>query len=205
MHLHDLNLAKTSLRSRFRELRREISERKRQPADHAINAAITKLVAERNAARVAGFLAFDGEPDIAPALTELNLNGIEIYLPVIETGAAHDFLSFRRWPAGGASAPPGALRRNSIGIREPVVGELCAVSDFDVMLIPLVAWDESGGRLGMGAGYYDRALEGVAAATRPLRIGVAYQIQRADALPMSETDVYLHGLLTESGLFTCAR
>jgi len=205
MHLHDLNLAKASLRSRFRKLRREIAEHRRQPDDQAINAAITKLVRERDGARVAGFLAFDGEPDISPALAELNLKGVEIYLPVIETGSAYDYLSFRRWPTGGATSPPGALRRNSFGIREPVVGESGEVPEFDIMLIPLVAWDETGGRLGMGAGYYDRALEEVAHVGKPLRIGIAYQLQRADSLPMSETDVYLHGILTESGLFTCAR
>ena len=54
----------------------------------------------------------------------------------------------------------------------------------------------------MGAGYYDRALKGLTNATQPLRIGVAWQAQRAVSLPMTETDVRLHGILTESGLFT---
>ena len=67
----------------------------------------------------------------------------------------------------------------------------------------LVAWDERGGRLGMGAGYYDRALEHVAVLDQPLRIGIAYGVQQADELPMTPTDVRLHAVLTESGLFTC--
>jgi 5-formyltetrahydrofolate cyclo-ligase len=205
MQSHDLSLAKARLRSRFRRLRRDIQDQRRQLNDQAINAGIAGLANEQNAARVAGFLAFDGEPDISPALRQLAGRGVEVYLPVIETDRAHDHLKFRRWPAQGGDAPAGALRRNSFGVEEPIVGGTCAVQDLDIMFIPLVAWDRAGGRLGMGAGFYDRALERVALSEKPLRIGIAYEIQRADSLPMTDTDVYLHGVVNESGLFTCSR
>lgn len=199
------NPDKAKLRARFRALRREIGDEQRQRANQAINAGIEELSGERKAARVAGYLAFDGEPDISAALTRLNHEGVEVYLPVIGAGAGRDDLSFRRWPAAGGEAQPGELRRNTFGIQEPVVGSTCPVADLDIVFLPLVAWDEDGGRLGMGAGYYDRALEAVADAERPLRIGIAYQAQRTDSLPMTDTDVPLHAVVTESGLFTFNR
>lgn len=199
----DTKQAKTRLRTGFRALRRDIPEENRQRMDHAINEAIQGIAAERNAARVTGYLAFDGEPDISPALNRLNRAGVIVHLPVIGTGGDHDALTFRRWPAAGGASRAGDLRRNSFGIQEPVVGEICNVDDLDIVFVPLVAWDERGGRLGMGAGYYDRAMEPVATLDRPLRIGIAYSVQQAEALPMTAHDVHLHGVLTESGLFTC--
>lgn len=190
---------KTGLRTRFRALRREIGDEQRQRDNLAINACVEELATAGKAARVAGYLAFDGEPDISAALSRLNERGVEIYLPVITSHAGHSDLNFRRWPAAGGPSQPGELRRNAFGIEEPVVGDSCAVAELDIMFIPLVAWDEAGGRLGMGAGYYDRVLAPVAGSGKPLRIGIAYGVQRADSIPMSETDVHLHGIATETG------
>lgn len=199
----DSNPSKSQLRARYRALRRGVPDEARQRHDQAINSAIQGIAADRNAARISGYLAFDGEPDISAALGRLNRAGVEVYLPVIAPLKGCDALSFRRWPATGGEAKPGELRRNSFGIEEPVVGDSCVIVDLDIVFMPLVAWDRSGGRLGMGAGYYDRALGGVAAASVPLRIGIAYDAQRAESLPMTSTDVPLHAVLTESGLFTC--
>ena len=199
-----LNSDKPVLRRRFREARRGISDAARQAHDQAINRGIEQLAAEFNARRIAAYLAFDGEPDIGPALRRLNDKGIEIYLPVISAAELGNELNFRRWPVAGGKALPGDLRKNSFGIQEPLVGDICAVEDIDLMLIPLVAWDKTGGRLGMGAGYYDRALRPVASRSHPRRIGIAYEIQCADSVPMGIHDVPLHGVLNESGLFTCA-
>lgn len=193
---------KVGLRTRFRAARREIAETQRQRDDQSVNSAIESLCAERRAARISGYLAFDGEPDISAALSRLNGDGVEVYLPVIVSQAGHSELHFRRWPAGGGPSLPGELRRNAFGIQEPMVGDHCTVNALDIMFIPLVAWDGAGGRLGMGAGYYDRALDVVAGVSHPLRIGIAYGLQRADRVPMTERDVPLHGVITESGLFT---
>jgi 5-formyltetrahydrofolate cyclo-ligase len=194
---------KIALRMRFRALRRSLDESTRQRADQSINAAIEALVAEHAPRRITGFLAFDGEPDISPALSRINELGVEVYLPVIGAGEPSIGLSFRRWPAAGGSSTPAELRRNDFGIQEPVVGDSCPVNGLDIILLPLVAWDGQGGRLGMGAGYYDRALADVANTASPMRIGVAYGVQKADALPMTSLDVPLHGIVTETGLFTC--
>jgi 5-formyltetrahydrofolate cyclo-ligase len=69
------------------------------------------------------------------------------------------------------------------------------------MLLPLVAYDLHGGRLGMGAGWYDRTL--AAHSQRPLRVGVGWALQRHERLPMDDWDQPLHAVLNEKGWFTC--
>ena len=193
---------KTSLRRQFRAARHEIDDERRQLANRAINRSIANLCEIRRPSRIAAYLAFDGEPDIAEALTGLDRDGVEVYLPVITAELESRELNFRHWHASVAEGTSSELQRNSFGIHEPTGGMHCHVSDFDLMLIPLVAWDDAGGRLGMGAGFYDRALSGVAESGVPLRIGIAYQAQRAKAVPMTAGDVRLHGVITEKGLFT---
>lgn len=199
MHPHP---DKARLRARFRAARREIPEDLRQRDDRSINAAIEAYTRQHNARRIAGYLAFDGEPDISTALSSLTAGGVEVYLPVIVSHAGHSELHFRHWPAGGGEAAAGELRRNAFGIEEPLVGARCPVVQLDIIFMPLVAWDESGGRLGMGAGYYDRATGEVADADRPLRMGVAYELQCAESVPMSGRDIQLHGVITENRVFT---
>ena len=77
------------------------------------------------------------------------------------------------------------------------------LSEIDLALVPLVAWDEYGGRLGMGASFYDRLFEPFAADVKPFRMGVAYQLQKVDHIPLEPWDVRMHAVLTESGCLTC--
>ena len=70
----------------------------------------------------------------------------------------------------------------------------------DLVLVPLVAFDRRGTRLGMGAGYYDRFFGSIARALRPRIVGVAHEVQRSAAdLPAAAWDVPLDGVLTERG------
>jgi 5-formyltetrahydrofolate cyclo-ligase len=118
-------------------------------------------------------------------------------LPVIIDAPTAPRLQFRCWH------PAMRLDRNFFGIEEPGEGEVALPQDLDLVLLPLVAWDEYGRRLGMGAGYYDRALEPVADRSHPLRVGIAYEVQKVLQLPADPWDVRLHQLITENGRFTC--
>ena len=139
-------------------------------------------------------MAFDGEPDLGPLLEQWRAQGVCVALPVIDRQSG---LSFREWRADAA------VQKNWYGIDESPEGVELAIGDLDVMLVPLVAWDDHGNRLGMGAGYYDRALEPHRASMQPLRVGVAFAAQRAEQLPADEFDVPLHAVVTERGWFTC--
>jgi 5-formyltetrahydrofolate cyclo-ligase len=94
------------------------------------------------------------------------------------------------------------LRKNRYGIYEPVgTGEI-RVTDIDLVLVPLVAWDKAGGRLGMGASFYDQLFQPFSELARPFRMGVGYGLQNVECIPLDPWDIRLHGILTENGLFT---
>jgi 5-formyltetrahydrofolate cyclo-ligase len=76
------------------------------------------------------------------------------------------------------------------------------LSSFDLLIIPLVGYDNCGNRLGMGAGYYDRCLESTRDRPVPLRVGIAYSLQEIDRLEKNKWDIPLHGLVNERGWFT---
>jgi 5-formyltetrahydrofolate cyclo-ligase len=99
------------------------------------------------------------------------------------------------------------LRRNAFGIEEPAGHARVALLTLDAVLVPLVAFDARGHRLGMGAGFYDRALrrrlDGRQTFRRPRLIGVAYAIQQAAAIERAPWDVALDLVVTERGVIRC--
>lgn len=99
-------------------------------------------------------------------------------------------MTFRPYRAGDP------LGTNRFGIVEPLPGRAVGPLALATVLTPLVGFSEDGGRLGMGAGYYDRRF---AAQKRPAMIGVAHELQRVDALPRREWDVPLDAVVTERG------
>jgi 5-formyltetrahydrofolate cyclo-ligase len=104
-----------------------------------------------------------------------------------------------------ALAPGSAARRNSYGIEEPAAATRCvAAVGLDVVLVPVVGFDRRGNRLGMGAGFYDRALQRRLDARRPWRrprlVGVAFACQELPAIAASPWDVPLDLIVTERGI-----
>ena len=99
---------------------------------------------------------------------------------------------FRRW------SPGEPLEMDAAGCPAPL--PLAEVVDPDLIVTPLLAFDDFGGRLGQGGGFYDRTF-----AARPdaARIGFAFDGQRVDRLPMERHDIALHGVLTEVGYHSC--
>lgn len=89
---------------------------------------------------------------------------------------------------------------NKYGIEEPgAIGTPWPANAFDVLLVPLVAFDRSGTRIGMGAGYYDRALQSLAhqTSTKPFIVGLAHHFQEVKSLERALWDVPLDAILTD--------
>ena len=86
------------------------------------------------------------------------------------------------------------------GVMEPPSGQVIAVADIDVVLVPGVAFDRYGHRLGYGRGYYDRFLE---AAGSTVKIGVCYDFQLCDKLPDEEHDQRLDGIVSNAEVIPC--
>jgi 5-formyltetrahydrofolate cyclo-ligase len=187
---------KTELRRMLRERRRQLDAEKRSLMNKALNLRLQKRFQSIAPCRVAAYLAFDGEPDISPSFLALQQAGFQLALPFIERNSSSKHMIFRRW------APSDELAKNNLGFSEPSGGDEVAPSELGVILMPLVGWDTSGARLGMGAGYYDRTLEDIRAQATPLRIGIAFDVQQSGQIPVDPHDVPLHELITDGQRFT---
>jgi len=137
---------------------------------------------------VSGFWPLGPEIDIRPLLLALHGRGHPIALPV--TPRRGEALSFRGWQPGDVLIP------ERFGTMRPIGGILVP----DVLLIPLLAFDSRGGRLGYGGGFYDRTL---AALPGRFRMGCAFAAQQVDAVPVGPYDVRLDAVATEQGIIRC--
>jgi 5-formyltetrahydrofolate cyclo-ligase len=190
---------KTRLRKEIRQKRTSIDAIQRRQWDEQINQHLEQYVQQENPRVIAAYMAFDGEPDLYPSLVALGQKGVRLALPVIQDSPGKPVITLQEW------RPEQKLEPNRYGIAEPGGSRDIRVTDIDVVLVPLVGWDHEGGRLGMGASFYDRLFQPFAELERPARIGVGYDLQRVPAVPREPWDIRLHGVLTENGLFTCEK
>ena len=138
---------------------------------------------------MASYIATPSEVQTAELNRAMELAGIAVFAPVVRGKQMH-FSPLQ---------PP--LRRASTGNWQPPLQQIANLGQLDVVLLPLVAFDRTGHRRGMGGGYYDRRLasrknRGI---RRPLRVGLAFDCQMAAQLPAQAWDVPLHAVVTESG------
>ena len=139
---------------------------------------------------VSAFLSFGDELDTAPILRNLYSQGIKLCLPVMQ--GRDQPLGFRAW------SPGDALVTVQWGIQEPQPTKPAVTPD--ILLVPLLAFDRRGNRLGYGGGYYDRTLAARRAGDNScLAIGLAYDEQEVDAVPHLDYDQRLDGVLTPTG------
>ena len=136
---------------------------------------------------VSGYWPIAGEIDVRPLMTRLHELGFGIALPVV-TGPDRP-LSFRRWRPGAA------LVRGPFGTRHPEPGEPSPPPD--IVLAPLLAFDDRGIRLGWGGGYYDRTIGALLRQGSVLAVGVAFAAQRVDVVPHEPNDRRLDWIITE--------
>jgi 5-formyltetrahydrofolate cyclo-ligase len=138
---------------------------------------------------VAGFWPIRSEIDPRPAMARLAARGHPLVLPALLGDGVT--MVFRRWAPGEPLVPA------AFGLSEPPA--TAAEVDPLVLLMPLAAFDERGGRIGYGGGYYDRALERLERSHPVRRIGIAFATQRVDRVPEEAHDRRLDLILTEAG------
>jgi 5-formyltetrahydrofolate cyclo-ligase len=145
---------------------------------------------------VISYCAKDDEVQTRPIIERALEEGKRV--AVIVTDVPSKMLSFSEVASFTELAP------GQFGILEPKPGRMRPISigQADVVLVPLVAWDERGHRLGYGAGYFDRALAG---ATRTTKVGLALESQRLAQIPESTHDVPLDIIVTEKRVLRPAR
>jgi len=190
---------KTDLRRALRAQRAALAPEQQAHAACALAQQVGDTRLFQVCRRIACYLPADGEIDPAQIIDRIwRLNKI-CYLPVLSR-IARDRLWF-------APIEPGTrLKLNRYGILEPVTfaRRLVRAQKLDLILIPLVGFDTTGRRLGMGKGFYDRSLEFLnhrQGWRKPHILGLAHDFQRVASLPADPWDVPLQGVVTDKAFY----
>ncbi|WP_456309302.1 5-formyltetrahydrofolate cyclo-ligase [Serratia proteamaculans] len=188
-------MLRQGIRKHVRNLRREISDEQQQlaavqAADHALNFAPIQ-----QAKHIALFLSVDGEINTRPLIAKLWQRKQQVYLPVLHPFSTGQLL-FLRYDENTE------LKINRLRIPEPPldIRNLLPLSELDVLIVPLVAFDAGGQRLGMGGGFYDRTLQNWQQHGF-MPIGLAHDCQQVDTLPVEQWDIPLPALITPSKIW----
>ncbi len=134
------------------------------------------------------YLAGKGELDLTPSIHWLWQQGHQLYAPIIKG----DNLTF------SAYTSTTLLKVNQFGLFEPDSESTIDPQHLDCVLVPLLGFDQTGHRLGMGKGYYDRAFAFHTPGQKPILIGCAYAFQEVPELPHEDHDVVLDVIITSS-------
>ncbi|WP_309092684.1 5-formyltetrahydrofolate cyclo-ligase [Phenylobacterium sp.] len=177
---------KTALRARLRSLRRRLAA----AAPEAARQAAERLPLDRLPAfdSFSGYVAQGSEIDPLPLMLRLADLGAEAALPAAVS--RDEALEFRLWD----SRLP--LEPDAFGIPAPPLWS--DTVEPDLVICPLLAFDRRGGRLGQGAGHYDRTLSNLRATKPVFVLGLAYAGQEVDEIPMEAHDQPLDAILTET-------
>ncbi|WP_444996184.1 5-formyltetrahydrofolate cyclo-ligase [Aliikangiella sp. IMCC44359] len=186
---------KKSIRANFRQLRNSITSEQATLAGKQLCNHLVAHPAYDRAENITCFLSFDGEIDTTPVVNQLIRDKKICYLPKLKPNKPN-----RLWFMPYSEDTP--LKANKLNIQEVdlPVNHAIRVSELDLILMPLVAFDSTGNRLGMGGGFYDATLAHLKnAPRRPLCIGLAYEQQRVEKIPAEPWDFPLDGILTDKG------
>lgn len=194
----EIQARKKALRKQMRQRRRSLSKYQQIQASKNLYRNVVRSAVFRFAKRVTFTLARDGEISPHLLLAEAQRRGKQCYLPVMSS-FGHDKLSFRR-----VEKDTSLHSSNPFSIPEPLYGKFVRARALSLVLLPLVAFDADGNRLGMGKGFYDHTFAFLRRSSRrrPLLIGLAHECQRAESLDVASWDVPLQAIVTDQRWYT---
>jgi 5-formyltetrahydrofolate cyclo-ligase len=178
---------KRTLRSAMLAWRAALAEDERRAAAEGLLASLRREMPFETPAVVSGFWPIKDEIDIRPLLIELFNVGCQLALPVVQ-GRGKPLL-FRAWRPGDP------LEAGVFGTLQPSARR--ETLEPDALIVPLLACDEEGWRLGYGGGFYDRTLGGLRARRNVTAVGVAFNAQLVPEVPHGPDDQRLDWLLTD--------
>lgn len=192
--IDDVDELKAALRGKAKEARAAAFASEGAQAADRLAAIGLGFANPAKGATVSGFWTFRDEIDVTKLLGDLNRAGHPTALPVM-IGKGKP-LVFKSW------APGDDLVEVVWGIKEPSSDKTVLIPD--ILLVPLLAFDLRGYRLGYGGGFYDRSLAEIRAHKPVTTIGVAFDAQMVDAVPFNAYDEPLDWVLTPSGPKKCS-
>ncbi|MFO0827800.1 MAG: 5-formyltetrahydrofolate cyclo-ligase [Phycisphaerales bacterium] len=187
--------AKKVLRAEIRARLAAMDPAARRVASRAACARLLALDEVRDAGAVLFYMAMPVEVDPSVVMSECLRDGVRVAVPVIDRDSgeleAIEIESLdERW-----------FRRDKMGILEPIGGARIRATELDAIVVPGLAFDRRGGRLGRGAGYYDRLL--VRVTPRCRTIGFAFDCQVVESVPVDTHDRPVAALVTDRETTEC--
>lgn len=185
---------KKEIRRKMLALRRALSDDEAEEKARCLTERILSLPEYRKAKRIMAFLAMKGESNLDGLISEALSEGKEVYVPVclperqMEAGRLLDMDHFVKGPLGLRDLPKGY--------------DTISPEALDLVLVPGVACDRVGNRLGMGAGYYDRYLTHV---PYEKRVAALWDFQVAEAIPSEPFDQRMAKIVTDKGIIVTKR
>ena len=185
------SISKEALRREMLKKRKNLSAEFLQQAELSFAEQIKSLNCYRYAKTVMLYMSFQNEAPTDLLTKQAWMDGKNVVLPYTDK-------EFKVWAYKVTG--PEQLLLSPLGIREPdpAVCALAAPSSIDLIIVPGVAFDPAGNRIGFGKGCYDRFLPLLR--TDAPKIALAYDMQIVEALPFQEHDIPLDGILTQSGI-----
>lgn len=188
-------LSRPPLRRLLRKARRALNRAEQRQAAQGLYRQLAQNPLFRRARHVSLYLPMDGEIDPRLLLREAQRRGKKTYLPVLSAWPRTKMV-FQR------VRPGERFRPNRFRIPEPRIDarKQRKIWALDLILMPLVGFDDQGGRLGMGGGFYDRSLAYQArrkAWQKPVLLGLAHECQKVEKLAVASWDVPLQGTVSD--------
>ena len=162
-----------------------------QAASQTICKKLLSLKSITQSQHIAIYLASDNEVCLAPLIEKLQQQNKTLYAPVV----TEQQLQFKQYISIEQCTP------NQFNILEPQQAQSFSADNCDCILVPGIAFDKSGGRLGYGKGYFDRTLAACHTHNLPITIGIAYHWQVLNTLPRDPWDQTCHHIVTEQSCF----
>jgi 5-formyltetrahydrofolate cyclo-ligase len=181
-----VHAAKAALRARLLAGRAALGADQRACASIEICSRVRSLPELVGVRAVLGFAAFGSEVDVDPLLADLRRRGVEVHLPWVEGERLH---------VAAVADPSTDLVAGWRGVREPRDRRPVALERLEAVIVPGLAFDRRGARLGYGGGHFDRLLGGLRRGTA--LIGVAFDPQIVDSLPTQPHDRPVDLVVTE--------
>ncbi|MEC9415825.1 MAG: 5-formyltetrahydrofolate cyclo-ligase, partial [Pseudomonadota bacterium] len=180
-----MRYSKKQAREISKSRRNKLSGYKKKKASIAISKAIINLDDFNYASNVGCYMSSYGEVDTWPIVNEIWKRGKNLFLPKIRTNSKMDFTK---------TTSNEKFLNNQYGIKEPISNNFTDSKFLDLVIVPLVAFDNEGNRIGMGGGYYDREfyyLKKEKKPSKPLLIGIAFDCQKLEKIQQDSWDVSL--------------
>lgn len=184
-----LRAAKQEVRKRILFARDLLSEEYRLECANALLDHLD-VFGEVEGKTISGFLPIQSEMDARPLMTALKAKGARLCLPVVIDKTTLEFRAYEN---------DSSLVDAGFGTKGPPKGS--QVVQPDIMIVPLAAFDPHGGRIGYGAGHYDRAIAKLRAhGASPRIVGLGFAMQEVPHVPQDENDIALDAILTHEGV-----